>query len=364
MNIAIPILLTPPVYNGLSKYIINLISSLQELNSGHKFYIILNKELDDFIRIDHPQFVKIYVNIPHKPRLLMRPFYFFWQNFLCYRIYKKYSIDLVHLANPIPLVFTAKIPHVITIHDLAEFKLKRHSFLKNQFRKLSAILSAKKATRIITVSNYSKKQIIKYLKVNEAKIKVVYLASDIIPKSQLNRIKSRKQFLHVGGDRCNKNISKLLNAYAILKKEFPVVSLLLVGIFSKKFKREIKSGIYSSLDVVIEEHISNEKIKFHYLTSLALVYPSLYEGFGLPLVEAMSCGLPVITSNKTSMPEIGANAVMLVNPLSSTEIYDSMKEIVVNGKLRNSLKNRGIRRSKDFSWHKFAVETSIVYSTI
>lgn len=227
-----------------------------------------------------------------------------------------------------------------------------------QLRRITK-LSVKKATKIIAVSKATKKDLIDFYQVPKEKIMVQYRGCDPIYKpQQVVKIKHR-YFLFVGAFKKTKNIPRILEAYAqFLKKSKKYFDFVLVG-SDRWLDREISQTI-KKLDlknkVKFLGFVPEKKMPALYSGALAFVSPSLYEGFGLTNLEAMSCGCPVIAGNTGATPEIVGNAGLLVNPESVSEISDAMFKIASSPTFRLKLSRAGLSRSRQFSWSKFGRE--------
>ncbi len=362
MNIAITTHVNPAISNGLGQYIRFLIKALEEADTNHSFFILVNKEFDKFLSISHPNFVKVRIDIPHNPRILMRPIYFYWQNLLIDSFFRKHKIDVFHLPNPVPLFNTHNVPYVVTIHDMAEFNNFRHKSFHRSFRLLSYKLSAENSTMITTVSRFTKSEILKFLDIKKEKIKVIYpgLTLDINKQTDNKKVFKEPFFLHVGGSRNNKNIERIIEAFLMLNIQSKV-KLYFLGTIThlKKSKKEMKRLEESGIFFIGQ--VSEEDLIAYYREAIALVYPSLYEGFGLPILEAMYLGLPVITSNRCSMPEVGGDNVIYVNPESTFDISMAMKKIWLDKNLVRKFVEDGRERAKLFDWKDTAYEMLTMY---
>lgn len=355
MNIAISTLVNSTVKNGLNKYIRYLIDYLQKTDSEHRFFILVNKEFDELINVWHPYFKKVLLNIPHHPRIIMRPLYFGWQNLFSKGFFRYHEINVFHIPNPIPLYYSFDVPTVVTVHDLAEYEVKRYTFFRQKMRMIATESSVKHSAHILTVSQYSKSQIEEKLEVSPDSIHVTYPGLTLM--GDFSKLKSKKcrrpYFLHVGGSRPNKNIPAIIQAFYDLSVSSSI-ELHFVG-------TPVDSDLYSDNNVIFHGEVSEKKLIELYKNAFALVYPSLYEGFGLPITEAMACGTPVITSNITSMPEIGGDAVHYVNPTSISSIREGMEKLLTDEEYRQSLIHKGLRQYKKFSWEEAARKTIEVY---
>ncbi|SMO96707.1 glycosyltransferase family 4 protein [Gracilimonas mengyeensis] len=362
MNIAITTHVNPAVSNGLGQYIRYLIKGLEEVDSPHAFYIIVNKDFESFLTVSHPNFKFIRVDIPHHPRKIMRPWYFFWQNALAGKLFQKYDIDVFHLPNPVPLYNTFDVPHVVTLHDLAEQHGQRHSGLHQKFRMWVNKLSAEKASDILTVSEFSKKEIITEMGIPEDKIRVTYPGLTIDPSSAISKKMNsqRPYLLHVGGSRRNKNVERLIAAY-LSSSTREKMDLYFVGetVNLNKSQNELKK--LRKKGVHFKGYVTEEELLGYYQQAYALVYPSLYEGFGLPVLEAMALGVPVITSNCTSLPEVAGDAALMVKPESIISIRKAIEKLGLDDGLKEQLIKKGKQQSRKFDWKTAAQKTILVY---
>ncbi|MBI9068906.1 MAG: glycosyltransferase family 4 protein [Salinivirgaceae bacterium] len=256
-----------------------------------------------------------------------------------------------------------KIKTVSVIHDInfehyPEFLQKSFCFYyKHFFRKW-----AHHSMRLATVSEYSKWDIAKTYGISEDKIDVLYNgASNIYSPVEKHIIESTRNkytegfpyFVFVGALHPRKNIINLFKAFDKFKlSDNQNIKLVIVGerfYWNKQTEEAFNSLKYQS-DIIFTGRLSQEELKQVLGSSLALTYVSLFEGFGIPLVEAMNCEVPIITSNTTSMPEIAGDAAIIVDPTSVDEISKAMSEIATNEKLRSKLIEAGNVRKLDFSW--------------
>jgi glycosyltransferase involved in cell wall biosynthesis len=287
-------------------------------------------------------------------------------------------LALFHSQYVLPAYLPCK--SVLTIHDILfeshpEFFPKFHRWLMKFF----VPYSAKRANRIICVSEFTKQEISRYYGVPDKKVIVTYegASSMFAPIRDKDLILSKmrqygigtKYVLFVGRIEPRKNIVGILKAFGHLKKKgHKRLSLVIVGHQDKIFRErtlfsEIKAhGLQS--DVVFTGGVSEQDLCILYSGAEVLVYPAFAEGFGLPVLEAMACGTPVITSNVTSLPEVAGNAAILINPYSPAEIAGSLERVLSDEGLRNELSAKGLERAKKFSWEGTAEKTIEVYRKV
>jgi glycosyltransferase involved in cell wall biosynthesis len=268
----------------------------------------------------------------------------------------------------------------VTVHDIIPF-ITRHDKeinLFNRFEKFLDYLSMqglKKAKRIITDSEYSKKTLIKYLDYPEERIDVIYLGID---HDKFKVIKNSRQklekygienecinVLYVGSEMPRKNLQTLIKAFYKLKKKIPNARLIKLGEHQAPEARERLKTLIKKLglqnDVVFTGYVPEEDLPLFYTAADLFVQPSLYEGFGLPVLEAMACGTSVVSSNATSLPEVVGNAGIMVDPIDVDGFVKAMYEVLTNDGLRENIIKKGLERAKMFTWKKTAEETLKVY---
>lgn len=261
---------------------------------------------------------------------------------------------------------------VVTVHDVAflepgmtspEFALKRKKLLQ-------ATLTNPNLKAVCTVSNYSKQQIVKRFPHLDEKVFVTYpgyehLISEAVDESSF---RGKSYFLYVGNLEVRKNVSRLLRAYEefLRRSGRKNVKLILVGKPGYGYHKIEET--YSQLQyrelVEFKGFVDSEQLSSLYKNALAFVYPSLYEGFGIPLVEAMYQGCPVITSDATSTAEVVGDAALLIRPQSEVDIAQAMLELLKSENRREELKNKGYERYKKFSWEACAQATHEAYKFI
>lgn len=264
-------------------------------------------------------------------------------------------------------------PSIVTCHDLIPwvYENNRSRIWKDNMEGL------KKANRIITISEFSKNEIIKYLDYPEENIRIVNDAVDhelyrpIKDKNILKQFKiplNTKTILYVGSETQRMNIDFLMVSLAKLKKIFPDFILLKIGLPQSLGAREHLLNTITHLglekNVIFVGYVAEEELPLWYNAADILVYPCLYAGFGLPPLEAMACGTPVITSNTSSLPEVVGDAGIMVDPTDNDMLTTSIHDLLINSSLRDEMIQRGIKRSKLFNWNESAEKTLKVYKEL
>ena len=293
---------------------------------------------------------------------------FLWsQIFLPLYLQQNKNIDVYFSpAHYLPLV--CPVPQVVTIHDLAylyypeDFTKKDLWQLKNWTK-----LSVKKANKIIAVSKTTKKDILKNYGVNEDKISVIYNGYE--KKDQRSKIKNQKNslklknkepfILFVGTIQPRKNIETLINAFNIFietNRDFKLIIAGRKGWLYKSIFEKVKT-LNLEKRVIFTDHVSDPELIWLYKNAFCLVLPSFYEGFGIPVLEAMNFDCPVIASYSSSLPEIGGNAGLYFDPKNPADLLEKLNTLQGNDVLRKELVAKGRQRIKDFSWEKCGEQT-------
>jgi glycosyltransferase involved in cell wall biosynthesis len=300
---------------------------------------------------------------------------FFEEDFIPVNLKSK-AIDIYHVPqNGIGLPNIKNCISITTIHDLIPYIMPEtvgKGYLKRFISQMPEIVQ--NSDMIITVSEFSKKDIMRIFDVPEDRIKVTHLASDSIfkpiDKTEAKRFLAENYginddfILYLGGFSPRKNVKSILLAfsriYKNLSKDYKVV---IIGPSKDEHAFLIKfcESLNISEKVHFTGYVPNEHLPWFYNGSSVFVYPSLYEGFGLPPLEAMSCRVPVITSNVSSIPEVVGDAAVLINPFDTEEFKDALEKVLENSELSQSLAEKGYARSKEFAWDITAAKTLNVY---
>ncbi len=283
--------------------------------------------------------------------------------------------DLIHHTNNIVSLF-GRTPVVVTIHDMTPFLIPE-SFrgAHGAYQRLYFDYASKKAAKIITVSENSKKDICSILKVREDKVAVVPLAVDFsCPVAQRAREMAgfRQRFdlkenfiLYVGAIHPRKNVGRVVRAFRQLQKERGIPhKLVLAGPNSWMADLPELKGDGVMNDIICSGPVSDLELTALYSSCDLFVWPSLYEGFGLPVLEAMSCGAPVVTSNTSSLPEVVGDAAVMIDPYSVEAICEGMRQVIVSSEFADDLRRKGRARARNFSWQKSAELTYKVYQSV
>ncbi|MCX6766256.1 MAG: glycosyltransferase family 1 protein [Candidatus Moranbacteria bacterium] len=280
-------------------------------------------------------------------------------------------VDVLFIpAHTVPLIHPKNT--IVTIHGLEyEFCPKAYSLFERLYMRWSIRNSCRSARRIITVSKNTKNDLVRLYKVPERKIEVIYEGiGDFEDKAQSEKIKNTTQklqllgcgyFLFIGRLEDRKNILGIIEAFEILKKKYKISQkLILVGKFGfggEKIKGKIDSSACKS-DMILTGYVSDED-KFYLLSNAdVFLFPTFYEGFGLPILEAQSVGTPVIASDTSSMPEVANDSAVLVDPKDANAIAEAAHKLISDESYKNDIIEKGLENVKRFSWEKCALEVS------
>jgi alpha-1,3-rhamnosyl/mannosyltransferase len=285
--------------------------------------------------------------------------------------------DIVHATDHyIPKI--SNTPLVATLMDAIplshpEWASVRYRSIKNHFW----VKTASWADKIITISDFSKHQISEHFKISLDRITTIPLGVDQrwfekVSPDKINQVLlkysiNKNYFISVGTFQPRKNVQRTVDAYLALPEHVKNDSVLVLvgrsGWGCDNLIANIKSGIYGD-SVIWLQHIKEDELIAIINGAKALVYPSLFEGFGLPVLEAFAAGVPVITSNTTSLPEVAGDAALLVDPLDVSAISQSMSKVFEDDDLRSEIVRKGTIRASEFSWARTATETIRVYKEV
>lgn len=358
--------------SGIGRYLKNLITELQASDSTNEYFIFVLKKDYDKLSVEK-NFHKIAVNFL---------WYGYKEQLLFPRLLNQHKLDLVHFPHfNIPVLYRGKF--IVTIHDLTHlsFKMSRASAhnriyyeVKHQVHKQVMYRALKKSLRVITVSNFVKKDLISRCNIESSKIDVIYEGADEELVRTAKRLLSQERqqiikklnisspfLLYVGNAHPHKNIEGLIKVFQAIKNKYKDLQLVLSGredFFWKRLKHRTHDK-----DIIFTDFVTEKELAAIYLDAEAFVFPSFSEGFGIPMVEAMAIGCPVVSSNKTALPEVGADAAIYFNPYDGKDMEEKILSVLGDGKLRECLVAQGLKRSRQFSWKRMAQQTLGVYES-
>lgn len=340
---------------GTEQYSAYLLESLLRLDSPHRFVLYFNR-----LPTPAPSWLQ-------GADVRAMPFPRFWTHGrLSWEMLRRPPDLLFVPAHVLPLVHPRRT--VVTVHDLGYLYYPRaHPPLRRLELHLSTLWNARVATRVIAVSRATRDDLICRYRVAPERVHVVY--HGVSPRFRPThdpgacaryRLPAR-YLLYLGTLQPRKNLERLLAAYAQLPPGAP--PLVLAGGRGWYFERIARAVVAHGLQerVLFPGYIADADLPAVLSHAVAFVYPSLYEGFGMPLLEAMACGTPVIASRSSSLPEVVGDAGLLVDPLSVEALREAMERILGDAALREALSARGLERARTFSWERCAQETLAVF---
>ncbi|MBW8001086.1 MAG: glycosyltransferase family 4 protein [Planctomycetes bacterium] len=346
---------------GVHQFIKSLIPALDSQKGDDKLFVFYNNK--KFLGLA-PDANEIVIEGNNK---------IIWDFILLPKKLRKLKIDAAIFPKNIVPFFTAAKRYAV-MHDMAyfDYKLNAYPMLDTIYMKIMIPLSAKRADGIFAVSEHTKKDILHYTNCDDKKITVTHEAADKIYKpikndTVLNHVKKKydlpdKFIMYVGSLSPRKNVVGLLKAFSRIRTRIPH-NLVLTGSKSWKDTKVYETIKELNLTNRINQlgYVEHEDMPAMYNLANCYLYPSLYEGFGLPVLEAMQSGCPVIASNTTSIPEVAGNAALLVNPLDVNQIAEAICTVVNDPEKQNQLIKAGLEQAKKFSWEKCA---EIILQTI
>lgn len=346
---------------GIGWFTYETLKRITQNHPEHHFIFLFDRDFDEtFIFADN---VTPLILSPQARHPIL---FYLWFEHSVANFLNKYKPDLF-LSPDGYLSLRAKCKQLAVIHDLNfEHYPNDLPFLVRKYYKYFFPKFAVKATRIATVSEYSKKDIEQTYAIDSQKIDIVHNGCNSLYKSISEELKKQTQhiyaqdndyFLYVGSLHPRKNIKRLFEAFEKFKSSTKSsTKLIIVGekyYWTKEIKETYKRMNFKE-DVIFTGRLSTEELKNVLGAALAMTYIPYFEGFGIPILEAMNAGIPVITSNVTSMPEVAGDAAILVDPFSVNSIADAMVYIYKDEDMRSTLIKRGFERKEKFSWDKTA----------
>ncbi len=371
MKIGINLLyLIPGVVGGTETYARGLLNGLAEIDQKNAFIIFLNREAAQWQLPNLNNFIRVVCPISGSNRWGR---YCFEQIKLPFLL-QKYNIDLVHSLGYVSPLLTNRVS-VVTIHDL-NYKAfgKQMSLIKRISLNYFVKQSARRVNRVITVSEFSRNEIINSFNIKSFKVKVTYEASRFkrefhneghqnIDSLKLNI--TSPYIIAFSSRSAHKNIPRLLSAYNLVRMQNKCTpQLVLIGhIPSNGEVISVVNELKLFENVRFTGYLDDNSLQTVLSGAQIMVFPSYYEGFGLPVIEAMEFGVPVICSNRAALPEIAGDAALYFNPFDIEDIAEKISQLTTNPKLQDNLREKGYRNSSRFSWHKTALYTLEVYQS-
>ncbi len=367
MNICIEAqLLNHPRRSGLMTYTESLVNGMSRIDQENDYalaYYSLKRKPEEMPGPENGNFRKAVVKVPDREfvgrQAVIDQIFLPW--FL-----KKNKVKVFHRPAGYTMPAGNGIFKILTVHDLRTLTIGDRFWTQNiaQYKRTLSQVDI-----CVVISQCTKKDLVEHFQMDEHKIKVIYLGADErfkpAPENQIKQIRSKYQlnepFLLSVGSVPRKNIEGIIRGFAAstVRDDYLLVLTCNYDIVKYKF---LANNLGVGKRIRILDQLGDEEIVALYSGCHCFVFPSLYEGFGLPILEAMQCGAPVITSNGSSCPEVAGDSAILVNPNEVEEITGAIDQICHDEKLRKEFIEKGFRRAKMFSWQNFAQEMKKVYS--
>lgn len=355
--------------HGMDYVVLQEIRELQNIDHKNEYFVFVAPGVDRCLK--DTENVHIIV--------IGESFYPVWEQITLPRAAKKYNLDILHCTSNTAPIF-CNIPLVLTLHDII-FLEPRDKNNKSIYQNMGWLYRRKvvpkileRCLRIITVSNFEKQNIIQKLNIPEKRMAMIYNGYNEwfkplrdVADIYKSYIEKPGYFFFLGNTDPKKNTERTLVAYSKYLEKTTVRRKLLMADLDKAYLDNIieRNHIENIREqIVMPGYIVNSDLPYIYNSAFAFLYTSLRESFGIPLLEAMACGTPVITSNTSSMPEIGGNDAILINPENPEEITEQMLRLEYDEAYYNQQKEIGLKRASMFSWRKTAEQLLSLYETV
>ena len=355
--------------HGMDYVVLQEIKELQKIESNHEYFVFVAPGKDRCLTdSEHVHIIETGGS-----------FYPQWEQYSLPQTARKYQLDLLHCTSNTAPIY-CNLPMVLTLHDIIFLEPRdkaNKSLYQNMgwfYRRLVVPRILEKCKRIVTVSNFEKNNIVRKLGIPEDKIAMIYNGytewfkpTNDEAKVFQKYIDAPGYFFFLGNTDPKKNTERTLIAYSKYLEQSTVKRRLLLADLDRQYLENIiaRNNIQNIKEnIVIPGYIKNSDLPYIYNNAFAFLYTSLRESFGIPLLEAMACGTPVITSNTSSMPEIGGTDAILISPDNPDEIAEKMLLLETDSAFYNQQKQVGLDRARLFSWEKTAQQLLKLYEEI
>jgi len=355
---------------GNESYAVNLIEALAQIDQVNEYTLYLTQQ-SAVARFQHrwPNF-SVRRTLPHTP-IVRIPLTLSAE-------LRRRPVDLLHVQFTAP-PFTP-CPFVTSIHDLSFEHLPQTFRRRSRLQlRLTVRRSARSAAHVLVPSEFVRRDILQTYELPPERVSTIPLAAaegfrPVTEASEIERIRQTydipdRYILSVGSIQPRKNLAQLIAAYSLLRRERSgdkLPRLVLVGkaawLYGETLRKIAASGIENS--IVVTGYVPDNDLPALYSGATCFVYPSFFEGFGIPPLEAMKCGAPVITGNRTSLPEVVGDAALMVNPFDETEIAAAIGRLLDDSDLRATLRVKGLKRAGEFEWNQTARRTLEIYQRV
>ena len=347
------------------RYIRELVEHLQEVDTdkSHRYVVLMKPKDMDLWEPKSKRFTK--VACPSKEFSFAEQIALLWQ-------LVRLKPDLVHFGmSQQPVLYRGR--SITTIHDLTTLRFENPSKNKLVFRikqniyRWVSFIAAHKSKLVLVPSEYVKDDVARAMRTNSRKIRVTYEAGDSLgaKPEPVEDVEGKQFIMYVGRPNPHKNLGRLIEAFSTLKQDIPDLHLVLAGKRDALFKRYERDIARMGLpDVHFTGKVSDGQLRWLYEHTAAYIFPSLSEGFGLPGLEAMMQGAPVVSSSATSLPEIYGDAARYFDPRDPEDMVKAIKTVLTKPDVRKALVQAGARQAKKYSWRRMAEQTLDAYKYV
>jgi glycosyltransferase involved in cell wall biosynthesis len=371
MKIGVDARLLERKMTGVGRYLLNILKNLPECDNQNDYFLFSYGKLPQYEKGR----IKIIPTLNFTPQgIFQKAISPFWLNFVLPKYLEKYKIDLFFSPNHFLPLKKIKPKSIVVIHDV--FHKIDKNFHPLYYRKYADFLltrAIKNSELIVTVSESSKRDIIRFYNTPEEKIKVVYEAADDIFRlrnlSEFEKIKLREKYnlpekfiLYVGVLEERKNIRGIIKIADLIKDkiEIPILLFGKIGHRGEKYLKEIKKR----KNIQYKGFIDTQNLHYIYNLATIFLFPSFYEGFGLPVLEAMQSGVPVLTTNASSLPEVVGDSGLMHNPKDYDGFAKDIIRLLEDKDFYDRLKNKGLEQAKKFNWKKTTREIIEIFNSV
>lgn len=370
MKIALNLLyLIPGVVGGTETYARSLITALARLDEDHEFTVYVNRESADLPITPGPNFTRVVCPVVAMRRVLR----YSWEQAVLPLQLRQANLDLVHSLGYVGPIASGS-PQVVSVHDVNYIghRGRRTPVGRRAFR-FFVEKTVKRANHVITISRFSKGEIMTHLGVSDEKVSVIYCAArEATPAaaasgaqySELVKNVTQPFMVAFSSLSAHKNIGRLIAAFARISSQVPH-SLLLIGHMPEK-SAEVRAELQKAGDhrIHFTGFIPDEQVDALMRRASLFVFPSLYEGFGLPILDAQKAGIPVACSNVAALPEVAGSGAVLFDPLSVDDMARKLMRALLDVDLREALARDGHENAAKFSWDIAARQTTAIYRKV
>lgn len=359
MNVAIDSRVLNKGLTGTGRYLQNILEMLPQVDRYNEYYLFTTEEL--YVDTNFYKIIKYNSGLPYK---LFSPF---WMNIVIPKFLKEFNIDVFISPNIVlPFKKIDKVKYITVIHDVIPFIYKEYySFSYRSYLKIVIPRSLKVADKVLTVSEHSKQDIIRLFNIPSNKIDVTYNTAsqcfypinDELHKQKFRFELPNKYLLYVGAIEKRKNVIGLINIIDALWNKGYKLPLIIVGKANYGYN-ELKGELEKRYDkIIIVNNVNDEELNILYNKAFLFLFPSFYEGFGIPPLEAMKCGLPVITSNTSSLPEVVGEGGFTIDPFDVDAFVRTIILLINDNDKYVLMKKRALEQAEKFDirtiTHKF-----------